>query len=71
MGSWVVMLKTKSRTQFPEVFLLTARPEYARALERRVRDLFEAGTLKDFMFEPVEGTTATQLSDRLVQIEGL
>jgi hypothetical protein len=69
MGTWIVQIRRRSRREFPTTLWFQGSPEEARELEGRVRALFEAGAIKDFLFEPVEAASYGDVDAVLVEVE--
>lgn len=69
MRYWIVQVRPKRRKDFPESFVLEATAPEARELERWIRDMFEAGVIKDFLFQPVTFDKYETLSKFLASID--
>lgn len=53
MRTYVVQIRRKKRTEFPETLLIQVSTEQVRDIDHRVRELFEAGKIKDFLVQEV------------------
>lgn len=69
MKTWIVQIRRKSRKEFPTTFWLEATTLEARELEHRIRAQFEAGNIKDFLFEPVQVSSFSDVEQTLIDIE--
>ena len=69
MRYWIVQVRPKSRKDFPESFIFEGTTHHAKELEEWIRAMFEAGVIKDFLFQPVETSDYTQLSKFLASID--
>ena len=69
MRTWIVQIRRKRRSEFPTSFWLEDSDAEARELEERIRAQFEAGKIKDFLFEPVQVSWYNDVDHLLVDIE--
>lgn len=69
MRYWIVQIRPKKRKDFPESFILEAKDYEAKELEQWIRDMFDAGVIKDFLFQPVTFSKYQELSKFLASID--
>lgn len=57
MRTFIVQIRRKKRSDYPETFLVQVTSEQARDLDGQVRRLFESGKIKDFLVQDVGSVT--------------
>lgn len=55
MRLWVILLRVKSRTEYPTIFLFEGTSDEGNEIEQQIRSLFERGLIKDFAVQPIRG----------------